>query len=235
MKRLILLFGVLLSVLFVQGCSLDDNSSDVSYQVGGLTMVNGFSGANAVWYAADGRLIQPPYQGLGYQRYDFVRLYTGNRTLEVLTNKQESLDARVKFQVKDNQYYTSFVGGGSKVNVIHFVTEDLPLKLAETQGNGQVGIRFFNLTGEDLPVQVKLNDQLIFENRNSETATSAKENQRFIIQSSNTYTVTIEDKDSKSITKREQIVLEKGNHYSFILTGSSNAQTPYYLGVVRQF
>ncbi|MGG5506178.1 MULTISPECIES: DUF4397 domain-containing protein [unclassified Myroides] len=231
MRRIIVLFGLLLSVLFIQGCSLDDNSSDVNDRVGGLTMVNGFSGANAVWYAADGRLIQPPYQGLGYKRYDFVRLYTGDRTLEVLTNQQESLDARIKLQVKDNQYYTSFIGGGSKANVIHFITEDQPLQLAE----GQTGIRFFNLTGEDLPVQVRLNEQLIFENRNSETEVSAKENERFIIQSSNTYTLTIEDKEGKSITKREQITLEKGSYYSFILTGSHNAQTPYYLGVVRQF
>lgn len=235
MKRAIAVFGLILSLFVVMGCSNDDNSGWQPYPVGGLTMVNGYSGSEAVWYLANGRFVQPPYQGLQYKGYNYVGLYTGNRLLDVINNHNERLVNNAQLYVKDGQLYTSFIGGKSKENVLHFITEDQRIILGEEGNLTQSGLRFFNLTGDDLAVNVKLDDTLVFSDRNTETPTSAKEHEAFIAQTSKVYTVTIQDKNGKEIAKREQIVLEKGRYFSLILVGSSDTENPYYIGLVKQF
>lgn len=111
MKRIVFAFGLLLSLFLVTGCNSDDGNHWDNYPIGGLTMVNGYTGVNAVWYAVDGRLVQPPYYGITYKHYDFTRLYQGNRTIEVLANRLDPIVTSTRLQVKDNQLYTSFVGG----------------------------------------------------------------------------------------------------------------------------
>ena len=235
MKRVVKVFGVILSLFLVMSCSTDDNRGWRPYPVGGLTMVNGYSGSEAVWYIANGRFVQPPYQGLQYKGYNYVGLYTGNRSLDIINNQNERLVNNAQLHVKDGQLYTSFVGGKSKENLIHFITEDQRITLGEEGNLTQSGLRFFNLTGEDLAVDVKLEDALVFQNRNTETTSSAKENEVFIAQPSKNYTVTIQDKNGNEIAKREQVALEKGRYFSLILVGSSTAEKPYYIGLVKQF
>lgn len=235
MKRVVAVFGLILSLFVVMSCSNDDNRGWRPYPVGGLTMVNGYSGSEAVWYLANGRFVQPPYQGLQYKGYNYVGLYTGNRSLDIINNQNERLVANAQLHVKEGQLYTSFVGGKSKENTLHFITTDQRITLGEEGNLTQSGLRFFNLTGEDLAVNVKLDDTVVFSDRNTETPTSAKEHEAFIAQPSNVYTVTIQDKNGKEIAKREQIALEKGRYFSLILVGSSAAEKPYYIGLVKQF
>ncbi|WHT38094.1 hypothetical protein QNH98_13520 [Myroides sp. mNGS23_01] len=235
MKRVFVLFGLILSLFVVTSCSTDDNSGWKPYPVGGLTMVNGYGGSEAIWYIANGRLVQPPYQGLIYKGYDYIGLYTGNRSLDIITNQNEKIVDNARVQVMDGQGYTSFVGGKSKDNVIHFITNDQRITLGEEGNLAHSGLRFFNLTGEDLAVNVKLDDEVVFANRNTETEASAKENEKFIAHASKTYTVSVQDKDGKEIAKRNQLILEKGRYFSLILVGSNSAEKPYYIGLVKQF
>ncbi|WP_410881130.1 hypothetical protein [Myroides sp. DW712] len=235
MKRIVKVFGLILSLFLVMSCSTDDNRGWRPYPVGGLTMVNGYSGSEAVWYIANGRFVQPPYQGLQYKGYNYVGLYTGNRSLDIINNQNERLVNNAQLHVKEGQLYTSFVGGKSKENMLHFITTDQRIILGEEGNLTQSGLRFFNLTGEDLAVNVKLDDTVVFSDRNTETPTSAKEHEAFIAQPSNVYTVSIQDKNGKEIVKRDQIALEKGRYFSLILVGSNAADTPYYIGVVKQF
>jgi len=235
MKRVFVLFGLILSLFVVTSCSTDDNSGWKPYPVGGLTMVNGYGGSEAVWYLANGRFVQPPYQGLMYKGYDYIGLYTGNRSLDIVTNQNERIVSNAGIQVVDGQLYTSFVGGKSKDNVIHFITNDQRIVLGEEGNLTYSGLRFFNLTGEDLAVNVKLDDEVVFANRNTETEASAKENEKFIAHASKTYTVSVQDKEGKEIAKRDQLILEKGRYFSLILVGSNSAEKPYYIGLVKQF
>lgn len=235
MRRIVVLFGLFFALFFTSGCSNDDNGRWEPYPVGGLTMVNGYAGSNAVWYTVDGRLIQPPYAGLSYQRYDFARLFAGNRFIEIVTNQPNRVVTQTKQQIKDNQLYTSFLGGHSKESLIHFITEDYPINLTVQGNDANSGLRFFNLTGEDLAVHVKVDDQVVFENRNSETTNSVVENQAFVALESKSYTIEVQDQTGEKITKREQVVLEKGMYYTLILIGNNAGNTPYYLGVVKQF
>ena len=236
MKKVLVLFGLVLSLFLLTSCSTDDNSGWKPYPVGGLTMVNGYAGSEAVWYIANGRFVQPPYQGLAYKGYGYIGLYTGNRSLDIITNTNEKIVTNANLQVVEDHLYTSFIGGASKENLIHFITDDQRIKLGE-EGNNLTnsGLRFFNLTGEDLAVNVKLDDEVVFKDRNSETPASAKNNEQFIAQTSKTYTVSVLDKNGKELAKREQITLDKGRYFSLILVGSNNAEKPYYIGLVKQF
>lgn len=233
MRKLFVVFGFVFSLFLLTSCSNDDGGSREHYPIGGITMVNGYAGSPAIWYVVDGRLVQAPYYGLAFKKYDFTRLFIGNRLLEIKTNHNEQIVEKTRLQVKDNQSYTSFVGGNSKDNAIHFITEDQAISLGEPGKIENAGIRFFNLTGEDLVVDVKLDDQIIFANRNSETALSAKENEKFIPQLGKSYTLTVQDKNGNELVKREHVVLEKGRYFSLILVGSSSASIPYYLGLVK--
>ncbi len=233
MKKLFVVFGFVFSLFLLTSCTNDDGGSREPYPIGGITMVNGYAGSPAVWYVVDGRLVQAPYYGLAFKKYDFTRLFVGNRLIEVKANQKEQLVENTRLQVKDNQSYTSFVGGNAKDNAIHFITEDHAISLGEQGNIENAGIRFFNLTGEDLAVDVKLDDQIIFANRNSETELSAKENEKFIAQLGKSYTLTVQDKNGKEIVKRERVLLEKGRYFSLILVGSSSVNEPYYLGIVK--
>ncbi|WP_158962627.1 hypothetical protein [Myroides fluvii] len=235
MKRVLALLGLVFSLFLITSCNTDDNNWESS-PAGGLTMVNGYAGSDAIWYMANGRFVQPPNRGLLYKGYDYVGLYTGNRSLDIINKQNEKIVTDAKLQVEDNHLYTSFIGGKSKENLIHFITEDQRIKLGEDGNNlTHSGLRFFNLTGEDLAVTVKLDDNPIFSDRNTETAVSAKENEAFIAQISKTYSVSVQDKSGKEIAKRENVVLEKGRYFSLILIGSNATENPYYIGLVKQF
>lgn len=235
MKKTLVLFGLVFSFFLMTSCNTDDSNWEPSPS-GGFTMVNGYAGSDAIWYIANGRFVQSPNRGLLYKGYDNVGLYIGNRSLDIINKQNEKIVANAKLQVEDNHLYTSFVGGNSKENLIHFITEDQRIQLGEDGNNlTHSGLRFFNLTGEDLAVNVTLDDNLIFRDRNTETAVSAKENEAFIAQTSKTYSVSVQDKSGKEIAKRENVILEKGRYFSLILVGSNATENPYYIGLVKQF
>ncbi|MDR0195446.1 MAG: DUF4397 domain-containing protein [Myroides sp.] len=237
MKRVLSFLPILFLSLFLFSCSSDDNYIDVSNQVGGFTMVNAYEGSDAVIYAADGRAIQNPYYPMIYRSVGYINLWSGTRFIEVFGFGESRVLANKTQKILPQQFYTSFIGGG-KSKPIHFITEDVVDKINPREDAKQSGIRFFNLSSDEVVATVEFNGKALvkeFENRVQDNETTVVNTQRFNVVDSNTYTISIKDKDGKEIVKRENIVLEPSKFYSIMLTGSkNNANKPYYVGVVNQ-
>lgn len=237
MKRVFNFLPILFLSLFLFSCSSDDNYVDVSNQVGGFTMVNAFEGDDAIIYAADGRAIQNPYYPLPYRSIGYINLWSGNRIIDVHGFREPKVLATKIQKVVPQQFYTSFMGGGAG-KPIHFITEDVRNKVNPLNETKQSGIRFFNLSSDDVVATVEFNDKVLvkdLENRVQDNETTAVNTQRFNTIDSNTYTISIKDKDSKVLVTRSEVVLKPSQFYTIMLTGSKdNTKKPYYIGVVNQ-
>jgi len=237
MKRALNFLPILFLSLFLFSCSSDDNYIDVSNQVGGFTMVNAFEGDDAIIYAADGRAIQNPYYPLPYRSIGYINLWSGNRIIDIHGFREPKVLATKMQKVTSKQFYTSFIGGGVG-KPIHFITEDVVNKINPRDDAKQSGIRFFNLSSDEVVATVEFNGKALvkeFENRIQDSETTVVNTQRFNVIDSNTYTISIKDKEGKVIVTRNDVVLKPAQFYSIMLTGSKdNTKKPYYIGVVNQ-
>ena len=237
MKRVLSLLVVLFLSFTVFSCSSDDDYIDLSEHAGGFTMVNAFESDDAVFYVADGRPVQSPYYPLPYRGVGYVNLWQGNRLINVYgINKTKPIAATNK-KITSGQFYTSFIGGDES-NVIHFITDDSVKKVTPLNEGKQSGVRFFNLSSDNVVATVQFNDKTVikeFENRVQDSETTAVQTQDFNALDSNTYVITVKDKDGKVLAIREDVVFKPSQFYSIILIGAKdNVKKPYYIGVINQ-
>ncbi|AJA69535.1 DUF4397 domain-containing protein [Myroides odoratimimus] len=237
MKRVLSLLTVLLLSFAVFSCSSDDDYIDLSEHAGGFTMVNAYESEDVLIYVADGRPIQSPYYPLFYQSVGYVNLWQGNRLIDIYGgNKVKPITTTTK-KITSGQFYTSFIGGNES-KVIHFITEDNVKKATPLNEVKQSGVRFFNLSSDNVVATVQFNDKTVvkeFENRVQDSETTALKTQEFNALDSNTYAITIKDKDGKVLATRKDVVFKPSQFYSIILIGAKdNAKKPYYIGVVNQ-
>lgn len=237
MKRVLSLLTVLLLSFAVFSCSSDDDYIDLSEHAGGFTMVNAYESEDALIYVADGRPIQSPYYPLPYRGIGYVNLWQGNRVINVHGINQAKPIATTTHKIASGQFYTSFIGG-KESNVIHFITEDNAKKVTPLNEVKQSGVRFFNLSSDNVVVTVQFNDKTVvkeFENRVQDSETTAVKTQEFNALDSNTYAITIKDKDGKVLATRKDVVFKPSQFYSIILIGAKdNVKKPYYIGVINQ-
>lgn len=237
MKRVLSLLVVLFLSFTVFSCSSDDDYIDLSEHAGGFTMVNAFESDDAVFYVADGRPVQSPYYPLPYRGVGYVNLWQGNRLINVYgINKTKPIAVTTK-KITSGQFYTSFIGGDES-NVIHFITDDSVKKVSPLNESKQSGVRFFNLSSDNVVATVQFNDKTVikeFENRVQDSETTAVQTQDFNALDSNTYVITVKDKDGKVLAIREDVVFKPSQFYSIILIGAKdNVKKPYYIGVINQ-
>lgn len=237
MKRVLSFLPILFLSLFLFSCSSDDNYIDVSNQVGGFTMVNAYEGSDAVIYAADGRAIQNPYYPMIYRSVGYINLWSGTRLIEVFGWGSQKTIASKSQKIVSGQYYTSFMGGNAeKPN--HFITEDLVHKPTPLNDAKQSGVRFFNLSSDNVIATVQFNEKSLikdFENRGQDSEATVSKSQIFNALDSNKYTITIKDKEGKVLATRTDADFKPSQFYSIMLIGSKdNTNKPYYIGIVNQ-
>lgn len=229
--RLFNFIAIALAALFLTSCLKDNDDQPIPAAL--LTMVNGYTDANAVIYFADGGPLQNPNYPLGFKSYAQIGLFTGARRIAVSAEYNTKLtDTTVT--IKDSTIYTSFLFG-TKSKPVQVITTD---RINKDIKNTESGLRFFNLAeGTDL-VSLKIGDQTSpseWTNRAQETQNSASAHQGFIAQKSGTFTVTARDKAGKTIATRSDIKLVEGYYYSLILIGKANDEKkPLYIGLVAQ-
>lgn len=229
--RLFNFIAIALAAFFLTSCLKDNDDQPIPAAL--LTMVNGYTDANAVIYFADGGSLQNPNYPLGFKSYAQIGLFTGARKITVSAEYNTKLtDTTVT--IKDSTIYTSFLFG-TKSKPVQVITTD---RINKDIKNTESGLRFFNLAeGTDL-VSLKIGDQASpseWTNRAQETQNSASAHQGFIAQKSGTFTVTARDKSGKTIATRSDIKLVEGYYYSLILIGKANDEKkPLYIGLVAQ-
>jgi len=229
--RLFNFIAIALAAFFLTSCLKDNDDQPIPAAL--LTMVNGYTDANAVIYFADGGPLQNPNYPLGFKSYAQIGLFTGARRIAVSAEYNTKLtDTTVT--IKDSTIYTSFLFG-TKAKPVQVITTD---RINKDIKNTESGLRFFNLAeGTDL-VTLKIGDQTSpseWTNRAQETQNSASAHQGFIAQKSGTFTVTARDKAGKTIATRSDIKLVEGYYYSLILIGKANDEKkPLYIGLVAQ-
>jgi len=215
----------------LSGCMKDKDQERIPEAV--VTMVNGFVSSNGVTYAVDNTAIQYSYNPLLYQKYDWFRLFPGNRRLRIFTDTEQLLSDET-FTFKDSTYYTSFIYGWQD-DVHHLLTED---KILDNLGDKSAS-RFFHLSPAEDKVNIYLDNKQtpLYTDRGyeGENATDeSKANTAFVPQSSGKHTIIVTDKDNETLVEREY-TFEKGRHYSLILIGDKSMARPLYLGVVSQY
>lgn len=237
MRKVLSYLSVFMLSLFLLGCSSDDNYTDVSNVVGGYTMVNAYESEGAVVFAADGRPIQNPYYPLAYQMVGYVNLWEGSRLLTVHGARSNKMLANKTKKIENKQFYTSFIGGNEK-KVVNFITEDRVAKATPLNDAKQSGVRFFNLSSDEVIATVEFNEKPLikeFKERPQDSEATVQNTQEFKALESNMYKVTIKDKDGKELVTKDNVKLEASRFYSIILIGSKdNSEKPYYIGLVNQ-
>ncbi|MGL4583008.1 MAG: hypothetical protein ACRCVU_08505 [Flavobacterium sp.] len=237
MRKVLSYLSAFMLSLFLLGCSSDDNYTDVSNLVGGYTMVNAYESEGAVVFAADGRPVQNPYYPLPYQMVGYVNLWEGTRLLTVHGAGSNKVLANKTKKIENKQFYTSFIGGNEK-KVVNFITEDKIAKVNPLNEAKQSGVRFFNLSSDEVIATVEFNDKPSikeFVMRPQDSEETVLRSQEFRALDSNTYKITIKDKDNKELVSKENVKLDASRFYSIILIGSKDSsEKPYYIGVVNQ-
>ena len=235
MKRLHYLFYVVLGTLFLTSCLKDPDGPTPSYRYGGMIFINAYPEAHGVYFRIDEKTVQfpttdyiIPYKSIG----PLVGLYSGSRRFEVFSenfgSKTPIIDTSIT--VTDSTYYSSIVYG-DKESPKYLLATDTELKDLD-QGSG---IRFFNLANELDEATLLFDDKAVeaFTDRAQESDSTLTTTEKFLALSSGGQTLTAKDKEGNEIAKRENFQFQKGRYYSIILIGSkSNADTPYYIGIV---
>ncbi|WP_333802506.1 DUF4397 domain-containing protein, partial [Sphingobacterium multivorum] len=167
--RLFNFIAIALAAFFLTSCLKDNDDQPIPAAL--LTMVNGYTDANAVIYFADGGPLQNPNYPLGFKSYAQIGLFTGARRIAVSAEYNTKLtDTTVT--IKDSTIYTSFLFG-TKAKPVQVITTD---RINKDIKNTESGLRFFNLAeGTDL-VTLKIGDQASpseWTNRAQETQNSA--------------------------------------------------------------
>ncbi|MCC9043248.1 hypothetical protein LNQ81_11260 [Myroides sp. M-43] len=237
MKKIFSLLSTAFLSVLLFSCSTDDNYDDLSNLVGGFTMVNAYESDAAVLYVADGRPVQNPYYPLFYQSVGYVNLWQGIRNIDVLGSiSNKRLTSNIQ-KIESQKFYTSFIGGSSK-KVIHFITEDQIKKINPLNGTKQSGVRFFNLSSDDVTATVEFDDKILvkeFEARVQDDEKTAIKTQEFSTVESKTYMISIKDKEGKVLVTRDKVIFNPSQYYSIILIGSKdNKEKPYYIGIINQ-
>lgn len=223
-------------LLALATCLLSSCLKDKDYQripAGLLTMVNGYTDANAVVYYADGGSLQNPYYPLNFKSYSQVGLFTGARKIAISTEYNKvMIDTTVT--IKDSTFYTSFVYG-NKSKPAQVMTTD---RINKDVKNTESGLRFFNFAEGTDQVTLQIGDQnspIEWTNRAQETQNSATAHQGFIAQKSGTFSAIVKDKSGKTVASRQDLKLDQNYYYSLILIGKLNDdKNPPYLGLVAQ-
>lgn len=237
MKRIFSLLTVALSSLIIFSCSSDDNFIDLSQSAGGFTMVNAYESDQAVFYVVDGRPVQNPYYPIPYQGINYVNLWQGNRLIKAYGIAQENAIFTQEQDIVSGQFYTSFVAG-TKEKPNYFITQDNVNKVTPLNNTKEAGVRFFNLSSDNITVSVEFDNQSLvqdFENRAQDNATTKDKSQEFVSIDANSYTVSIKDGQGNILASREQVKFDASHFYSILLIGSKdNSDKPYYVGVINQ-
>ncbi|MEN5234259.1 hypothetical protein [Sphingobacterium faecium] len=229
--RLLSLITVFTVGLFVASCSKDkDDHQPIPAAL--FTMINGYSGAKAVIYYADGNILQNPNFPLLYKSQSKVGLFPGSRKITITSRDGNLIDSTIV--VKDSTIYSSFLYG-SKLKPAQAITTDRVNKeIKKTES----GLRFFNFYEGSDQVTLHIGDQAApaaWTDRAKETQQSVTAHESFIAQKSGTFTVVAKNKAGKTLASRENIKLAENHYYSFILIGDpAQDSQSVYLGLVEQ-
>lgn len=218
------------STLLLTSCLKDDDDY-TPIPAAGFTMINAYSDASAIRYAADDRTLQNPYYPLEYKNYGMVALYTGSRKITVYSSTTVLTDTT--FTAKDSTYYSSFVYGTATAPK-HIITTD---RVLEGLDNTKSAVRFLQLANLNGTASLQIGEQApeSFKDRSLETQLSADAHQTFIPVNSGKFKIVAKNSAGDVIATREDIQLKEKYYYSFILIGKPNdTERPLYIGVVAQ-
>lgn len=238
MKKALSILSTILLLIMGSSCSNDDdyNGYPIEY-AGAFTMVNAYEGSNDVRYIVDNRSIQTPYQPLIYRTFGYANLWSGNRALAIIDNINPKPLITEVIQIESGKAYTSFIAGTSSETVNHFITSDERMPQEEGVENPNAGVRFFNLSSDNIEVSVQFNDKVIkdaFANRIQDSKVTASKSQIFNGIEPNTYKVSIVDKGGNVLATRENVKFEKGGYYTLTFVGAKeNKEKSYYIGVIK--
>ncbi len=238
MRKLSLIVALVASIALLGSCLRGgDPQPD---RVGGMTFINTFIEANAVFYYVDRNTIEG-LNPLDYRTYGPtwpVYVYPGeNRRLEIYSTYEDNRLVDTAFAVQDSVYYSSIVYG-THDDPRHFITEDrIPENVDDPAAIAAV--RFYNLANTDRRVTLRIGDiepVAAFRNRPIETPQTGKERETFIPVATGTYAVSVVDEDGETVATRQGTVdLTAGSYISIFLTGDERNPNTFYVGVVRQW
>ncbi|MEK6450028.1 MULTISPECIES: DUF4397 domain-containing protein [unclassified Myroides] len=237
MKKVLTLLSAILLLVVSGSCSNDDdyNGYPIEYAAA-FTMVNAYEGNNQVRYIVDNRSIQTPYQPLIYRTFGYANLWSGNRALTIIDNANPKPLVNEVIQVESGKAYTSFIAGTSSEMVNHFITSDEGMPQEEGVENPNAGVRFFNLSSDNVEVSVQFDGKVaadVFANRIQDSKLTASKSQIFNGVEPNAYKVSIVDKSGNVLATRENVKFEKGKYYTLTFVGAKdNKEKSYYIGVI---
>lgn len=234
MKKVFYFMTIITAFLFLGSCNSDDNN-DLYYPVGGFTMVNAYTGSEAIYYSVDGRPVQSIVAPLTYQKFGYINLWQGKRSISI--SDRVNVLANVEQAIVENVFYTSFMGGSEK-NKTHFITEDRITSIVPDKENGLAAFRFFNLSGDDVEVSLQFNDEVLrpeFQNRKMDTEETSKQTQTFITIPGKEYTLKVVNKEGEVLVEKKNVkILNKGFYTAMLIGSKENGNKPYYLGILEQ-
>ncbi|MGO1243650.1 MAG: DUF4397 domain-containing protein [Sphingobacterium sp.] len=230
MKKLPLQFlaCLILSVFAFSSC-LDDDDDYVPIPTGYMTFINGFSQSSQVVYDLNGPNSPFAVQYQAYLRPPYG-VQVGQRSLQIYSYDDRAPLVDTLITVKDSAAYSTFAYGTIEEPQFALIEdkslEDLDQKSA---------FRFLNLANNTGVVNLYLGDEAtpIFEDRATETGTSATEHQTFIASESGSFSIKVTDASGAEVATRDNYEFKKGQYYTFILIGTNgDTDTPPYIGVV---
>ncbi|MDR0228107.1 MAG: DUF4397 domain-containing protein [Flavobacteriaceae bacterium] len=236
MKKVLSILLVVFTLGMITSCSNDDGN-EYYVNAGGFTMVNAYTGDDAVQYFANGRPIQNYYTPLTYKAYGYINLYSGNRNILIRGMRANERIAASDLRVENNRFYTSFVGG-TKENTIHFITQDRVTEVNPLDATNLCGVRFFNLSADEGKFSLQFDEEAIqpaFKDRVADSQASVSKSQVFVPVEAKTYKLSVLDQNNVVIATRNNVQLNERVSYSIMLIGTkTSANKGYYIGVIKQ-
>ncbi|MTG98970.1 MULTISPECIES: DUF4397 domain-containing protein [Myroides] len=235
MRKGFLLAISIVGLLTLQSCNNDDVNVE-PIPVGILTTVNGYTDSNNVKFHVDGRYIQDIYNPvLEYKMFSYANLFPGDRKIGVSEAKGEI--ASETHLIEKFRFYTSFVGG-TKEQPVFFTANDRIDGLTEADVEGKSGVRFFNLSADDLTISLQFDDNAIadeFKDRKTDSKETVGTYQKFSLVEAKKYSLKVLNKSNEVLAQRDNITLNNKGFYSIVFIGNeANTAKPYYIGVVSQ-
>lgn len=236
MKKVLSILLVVFTLGMLTSCSNDDENN-YYVNVGGFTMVNAYTGDDAVQYFANGNPLQGYSTPLVYKNIGFAKLYSGNRSILIRGMRSNERIAASNLRVDNNRFYSSFIGG-TKENTIHFTTEDRVTEVSPLDATNLCGVRFFNLSADAGKFSLKFDEEAVkpvFKDRVADSQATAPKSQVFVPVEAKTYKLSILDQNNTVIATKEGVTLAKGASYSILLIGTKTlVNKEYYIGVLKQ-
>lgn len=230
-KFIHLLITCVLGTGILSSCLKDDlspNSPNIPQAA--FTMINLYSIAPYVIHKADNNFIQTMNRPLQFKEINFVYLYPGNRKIQTIDHNNEVLIDST-FTIKDSTLYTSFVFDKPNNKAGQILTTDKLLNNLETNA----GVRFLNLSKDEIAVDAYIGDVKIADNRAYDGANTAQNltNYLFVSQQSGDRKITIRNSSDEILVEKDFNFKAK-MHYTLTLVKRSTANE-YDLWIYTQY